>query len=140
MSPLQVLHIDSEEQYQERVQLYCLNPFFFQPEVTHINDGKTALKYLKERLRKFCAPDIIITDLSHPEMAAFEFINLIRTYEWGYQAPRRIPIIGLCKMADKFSDLIKYGEIDALLDKSAGMNEIVDAVERVLYEGKKLPL
>ena len=85
-------------------------------------DIQKALRVIREE-----KPQLIITDISMPEMSGIEFISILKK-----QHPKlKIMVLSM------FESLQSYKDIDAYLLKETGYDELIKAIRDVVDHGKK---
>lgn len=86
------------------------------------NDAKTALKKIKNQV-----PDLVITDISMPEMNGIEFIKLLK----GDYPEIKILVLSM------FANMQSLDGIHGYLLKECNMNELLEAVNGIVLKDKK---
>lgn len=86
------------------------------------NNAKTVLNKIDKNV-----PDIVITDISMPEMNGIEFIKLLK---------QKIPTMKIL-VVSMFQDLKSYEDIDGYLLKSTHIEELIRAIKEIVLENKK---
>lgn len=84
-----------------------------------------AVKALK-RIEKE-EPDIVITDISMPEMNGLEFIKVLK---------KDFPSIKILVLS-MFKNMQSYEEIDGFLSKETGKEELINTINGIVTSGKK---
>lgn len=85
------------------------------------NSAKTALQKLEQ-----ITPDIVITDISMPEMNGLEFIKIIK---------KQFPNIKILVLS-MFDNLHSIDGIDGYLLKETDKDELINAINTIVLEGK----
>ncbi len=86
------------------------------------NRAKLVLEKIKDNL-----PDIVITDISMPEMNGLEFIKQLRT---------NFPLIKILVIS-MFNDLKSNRDIDGYLSKETDSHELKNAVKKIVLDNEK---
>ncbi|HMI08223.1 MAG TPA: response regulator transcription factor [Flavobacterium sp.] len=86
------------------------------------NHAQKALEKLKE-----CVPDIIITDISMPEMNGIEFIRIVK---------KSYPEVKIL-VVSMFDNLQSIENIDGYLLKETDKQELIDAINSIVLDNKK---
>jgi len=86
------------------------------------NNAKTVLNKIEKNV-----PDIVITDISMPEMNGIEFIKLLK---------QKIPTIKIL-VVSMFQDLKSHEDIDGYLLKSTHIEELIRTIKEIVLENKK---
>ncbi len=88
-----------------------------------VNSAKTAFEKLKE-----LQPDVIISDISMPEINGIEFIKIVR------QQYPEIKIIVL----SMFENLQSYDNIEGYLLKETDRQELIQTIRKIVINGEKV--
>ena len=117
--PYKILAVDDTSFFLERLKLYFKDTPY---EVTFVNSGHTALRFLKSK-----QPDLFILDINMPQMNGYELAKTIR--EQGVTKP----IIFLTSNADKYSVVkaIQAGGSDFII-KPCTKEQIMERLEKHL--------
>lgn len=86
------------------------------------NSAKIALKKIKNQV-----PDLIITDISMPEMNGLEFIKIIK---------KEFPEVKIL-VVSMFKNLQPFGDIDGFLLKETDNEELFKAINTIVIDDKK---
>ncbi len=136
-SELLILHVDDHELYCEGVKNECIKPFFPNANLIRMGNGDEAYRYLWEKKFRSAFPDLIITDINHPGMRGNDLVHAIRKMEVRsdiINLIRPAPIIVLSFVALNYPDLQAEGMANAVLEKVAAADTIVDGIERAVYD------
>jgi CheY-like chemotaxis protein len=122
LSPItkNVLLVDDERISLKLAQFILQEAGF---SVSLADDGRTALASLEKNL-----PDIIVTDISMPEIDGLELISIIR------KKGLNVPILALSGMSmnDLYLDAAKDFGATAILSKPVDRDQLINTVRKLL--------
>lgn len=88
-----------------------------------VNSAKTAFEKLKE-----LQPDVIISDISMPEINGIEFIKIVR---------QQYPEIKIMVLS-MFENLQSYDNIEGYLLKETDRQELIQTIRKIVINGEKV--
>lgn len=117
-----ILVVDDDEMMRSFVkELLVIHDY----KVTEADNGKAALKELREN-----TPDLVITDIIMPEMEGISFIRELRSFN------KDIPVIAMTGnihgRAEEFLDISSKLGADEVLRKPIKSQEFLEAINKFL--------
>lgn len=131
-----IVYLDDHRIFSDAIVCYCLRPYFLFDSLEVLRNGDDALQHIKNEIDQHNPIDLFITDINHPGMKGDELILKIRQYEIEKKYPYRIPIVVITMIPYAFvPGLVGAGikMVDAYFLKAAEAEEIVEAIEGILY-------
>jgi len=129
-----ILHLDDHKLFAKGLE-NCILPFFPLADIINIKDGHRALRFMKDIITDKSRIDLIITDINHPGLKGDEFLVQLRQFEYKMKVPRTPAIVLSFVDAANMPQLCRPGlnMVDRYFSKAAEMEDIVDALEDIMY-------
>jgi CheY-like chemotaxis protein len=135
-----VVHVDDHKLFTTGVKKFCIDAFFGEIELMVFRNGSEAFRYIRECMDENIPVDLLITDINHPGMNGSMLVMNLRAYEEKIKKKIPLPILVLTMMGNDFIEKEKefpYFRINKHLTKAASSDEIIDAMEELLFLKKK---
>lgn len=132
--PPKIVHLDDHILYAKGISVSCIEPFFPNAIITHFQNGTLAFNKIAMDMRSHIVPDLIISDIAHMGMSGIDFVRAFRALEKEMQRVKPVPIIILSFQALSHPSMQEPGLVNAILEKTADADTIVNAMECALYD------
>lgn len=121
MGKIKIVVVDDHQMFLDGIVSILSNDNSF--EILFVdNNAKAVLDKINYNI-----PDIVLTDISMPEMNGLEFIKLLKI---------KLPQIKILVIS-MFQDLKSFGDIDGYLSKDTDSVELKKAIKRIVIENEK---
>jgi len=129
-----IVYLDDHQLFRNAVADQCIRPFFKDTEIIQFSDGNLAWNFIKSELNSGNKIDLVITDINHPGIKGNQLVELIREQENVEKKDKPLPIMIISMVAvSYFPDLLLKNKVNHYVCKSAGLEEVIDCLEEILY-------
>ena len=135
---LTIIHLEDHHLYAKGLK-ECILPFFPRADILNISNGNRALVLMKEFITDKLKVDLVITDINHPGLKGDEFLQELRSFEKEMNVTRTPVMVISFVEAERMWHILRPGLdiVDRYLNKCAETEVIAEAMEDILYPGKK---
>lgn len=121
MGKIKIVVVDDHQMFLDGIVSVLSNDNSF--EILFVdNNAKAVLDKINYNI-----PDIVLTDISMPEMNGLEFIKLLKI---------KLPQIKILVIS-MFQDLKSFEDIDGYLSKDTDSTELIKAIKKIVIENEK---
>jgi CheY-like chemotaxis protein len=120
LMPANILIVDDYADNRELLRLMLESAGY---HIREAEDGRTGLDMARAEM-----PDLILVDLSMPQLDGWEVLDELRAHE----GTRRIPCVAVTAFADRERERALERGFDAYLSKPFRRTELIETVERML--------
>lgn len=133
-APARIVYLDEHQLFRNAVADQCIRPFFKDTELIQFSDGNPAWEFIRSDFNSGNKIDLVITDINHPGIKGNQLVEFIREQENVEKKEKRVPIMIISMTAvSYFPDLLSKNKINYYVCKSAGLEEVIDCLEEILY-------
>jgi len=133
-APARIIYLDDHQLFRNAVADQCIRPFLKDTEIIQFSDGNLAWNFIKSELNTGNKIDLVITDINHPGIKGNQLVEFIREQENGDKKEKPVPIMIISMVAASyFPGLLSKNKINYYVSKCAGLEEVIDCLEEILY-------
>ena len=136
--PFRIIHLEDHHLFARGLKA-CILPFFPLAVIINFRDGDEALYFIKNQLMDRVIIDLIITDIHHPGLKGDKFLQEVRLFEKKNNFNRIPALIVTMEESPALMHLTasKQSVADGYLSKATEPEDIINALENILYANKK---
>jgi|GEM_PF-7055249 len=129
-----IIYLDDHQLFRNAVADQCIRPFFKDTELIQFSDGNPAWEFIRSDFNSGIKIDLVINDINHPCLKGNQLVEFIREQENAEKKEKPVPIMIISMIAvSYFPDLLSKNMINYYVCKSAGIEEVIDCLEEILY-------
>lgn len=133
MHNLRIFHIDDHQLFSNSFKKVVEESYPNAELYSFINSDK-ALAYIMGDLKRDKIVDVIVTDYTHHGINAIEFAQLLAILKNEHKVDIPVVLLTMKQENEEIQSAITSGHIDAYVSKSASTDELIHALENLLYQ------
>ncbi len=127
---IRILHLEDHSIFHDGMRK-CIDEYLPEPSYAYFHSGQAALDHYKDIFITEEKPDLIITDINHPDLGGIEFVRAIRELENGTGIHTPIMVLSMVE-PENYIELVNEQLIECCLSKNTSVEELLKGIIKLL--------